>query len=81
MKKIVAEMFLWKEKFPPQKIRLKIFIKKKFSLKFLFEKTFFSIKHFEVNFFYKQYITKKFHKNLSKKLEKKKNSTNFHFNF
>ena len=34
-------------------------------------KKFFSKKHFEVNFFYKKYITKQFHKNFSKKLKKK----------
>ena len=37
-------------------------------------------KFLEVDFFYKQYITKKFHKHFSKKLNKK-NSRNFHFYF
>ena len=38
----------------------------------IYWKKFFSKKHFEVIFFYKQYITKKFHKIFSDKLKKKK---------
>ena len=44
---------------------------KKFFSKKIYWKKFFSKTNFEVNFFYKQYITKKFHKNFSKKLKKK----------
>ena len=53
-----------KRKLPIQSTK-KIFFQKKFS-----EKNSFKKKHFEVNFFYKQYITKKIHKNFSKKKKK-----------
>ena len=62
-----------KRKLPKQTPK-KIFFRKKFTEKNSFRK------NIEVNFCYKQYITKKFHKNFPKKL-KKKNSRNFHFIF
>ena len=56
-----------KRKLPKQNTQKNFFSKK-------FTETNSLRTNFEANFFYKQYITKKFHKNFSKKLKKQKNS-------
>ena len=53
-------MFSWKENIL-NKVTTKSFFRKKFAEKNSFRK------NISNNFFYKQYITKKFHKNFSKK--------------
>ena len=87
--KILKNYFFWKKKFLNQKVpKTYFFMKRKlpkqstwknfFSNK-VYWKNSFRKKHFEVKFFYKQYITKKLHKNFSKKLKKKILAVSFQF--
>ena len=86
--KIVKNYFFWKKIFQNQKVpKTYFFVKRKlpkqstwknFFPKKIYWKKLFSKKHFKVNFFYKQYITKKLKKkileiviSIFKKLRKK----------